>query len=40
MMKKLKPLCIMLPKMSGPTKNFDETKCVYFLTQHDDLLEK
>ena len=37
---KVKPLCIMLPKMSGSTKNFDETKCLYFLIQHDDLLEK
>ena len=29
--KKIRPLCIFLPKMSAYTKDFDKTKCMFFL---------
>ena len=38
---KLKPLRIMLPKISAYVKSYDEqTKWMYFLIECDDLLEK
>ena len=37
---KVKPLCIMLPKMSGYTKSFNETKYMSILIKEDELLEK
>ena len=30
----------MLPKISGYTNSFDETKCMYFLIKDDKLLKK
>ena len=36
---KIKPFCIMLPKVSGCVKCFDETKCKYFLIQDKKLLK-
>ena len=36
----IKPLCIFLPKMTAYRKDFDETKHIYFLIKHDELLEK
>ena len=38
--KKIKPLCIFLPKMSAYRKDFDETKYMSFLIKDDELLEK
>ena len=38
--KKIKPLCISLPKMSAYRKDFDETKYISFLIKDDELLEK
>ena len=38
--KKIKPLCIFLPKMSAYRKDFDGTKCMSFLIEDDRLLEK
>ena len=38
--KRIRPLCILLPKMSAYRRNFDETKCVSFLTKDEKLLEK
>ena len=38
--KKVKPLCIMLPKMNRCTKIYDETKYMSFLIKYDELLEK
>lgn len=37
--KKVKPLCIILPKISGYAKYFEETKCINFLIEDDELLE-
>ena len=38
---KIKPLHIMLPKTSVYVKRYDnQTKCMYFLTEDNDLLEK
>ena len=37
---KVKPSCIMLPKMSRYTKGFSETKYMSFLIKDDELLEK
>ena len=36
----MKPLCIFLPKMSAYRKDFNETKCMPFLTKDDKLLER
>ena len=30
--KRIRPLCILLPKISAYRRNFDKTKCVSFLT--------
>ena len=38
--KRIRPLCILLPKISAYRRNFDETKCVSFLTKDEKLLEK
>ena len=38
--KKIKPLCIFLPKMSAYRKDFNETKYMSFLTKDDKLLER
>ena len=38
--KKIKPLCIFLPKVSAYRKYFDETKYMSFLIKDDELLEK
>ena len=38
--KKIKPLCIFLPKMTEYRKDFDETKYIYFLIKDDELLEQ
>ena len=38
--KKIRPLCIFLPKMNACRKDFDKTKCVSFLIKDDKLLEK
>ena len=35
----VKPLCIMLPKMSGRTWSFNETKCISFLIEDNELLQ-
>ena len=37
---KAKPLFIMLPKINEYVKNFDETKCMYFLIEDGKLLKK
>ena len=38
---KVKPLHIMLPKVSAYVKSYSgQTKCMYFLIENDDLLEK
>ena len=39
-MLKLRPLCIVLPKMSSYRRDFDETKYISFLIKDDELLEK
>ena len=39
-MLKIKPLCVFLPKMSACRKDFDDTKCMSFLSKDDELLEK
>ena len=36
----IKPLCVFLPKMTTYRKDFDETKYIYFLIKHDELLER
>ena len=36
----MKPLCMFLPKMSAYRKDFNETKCMSFLTKDDKLLER
>ena len=38
--KKIKPLCIFLPKMSAYRKDFHEAKYMSFLTKDDKLLER
>ena len=38
--KKIRSLCIFLPKMSAYRKDFDETKFISVLTKDDELLEK
>ena len=38
--KKIRPLCIFLPKMRAYRKDFDEIKYISFLTKDDELLEK
>ena len=38
--KKIKTLCIFLPKMIAYRENFDETKYTSFLIEDDELLEK
>ena len=38
--KKIRPLCIFLPKVSAYRKDFDETKCMSFLIKDDELLER
>ena len=40
MLKKIRPLCIFLPKMSAYRKDFDKTKYMYFLIKDEKLLEK
>ena len=37
---KVTPLCIMLPKMSGYRRNYNETKYMSFLVNENDLLER
>ena len=39
-LKKIKPLCIFLPKMTAYRKDFDETKYISFLIKDDEFLEK
>ena len=39
-LKKIRPLCLFFPKMSGYRRDFDETKYISFLIQDDELLEK
>ena len=36
--KKVRPLCIFLPKMSGYRRDFDETKYMSFWIKDDELL--
>ena len=38
--KRIRPLCILLPKISAYRRNFNKTKCVSFLTKDEKLLEK
>ena len=38
--KKIRPLCIFLPKMSACRTDFDETKYISFFIRDDELLEK
>ena len=38
--KKIRPLCIFLPKMRAYRKDFDETKYISFLKKDNELLEK
>ena len=38
--KKVRLLCVMLPKMSAYRRDFDQTKYMYFLIKSDELLEK
>ena len=37
--KKVRPLCILLPKMRAYGKDFDETKYMSFLIKDDELLQ-
>ena len=37
--KKIKPLCIFLPKMSPYRKDFNETEYISFLIKYDELLK-
>ena len=39
-LKKIRPLCVFLLKMSAYRRNFDETKYMPFLITNDELLEK
>ena len=38
--KRIRPSCILLPKISAYRRNFDTTKCVSFLIKDEKLLEK
>ena len=38
--KKIRPSCLFLPKMSAYRRGFDENKYIYFLIKDDELLEK
>ena len=38
--KKIRPLCIFLPKMTAYRKDFDQAKFMSFLIKDDELLEK
>ena len=38
--KKIRPLCIFLPKMSAHRKNFNETKYVSFLIKDNEIFKK
>ena len=38
--KKVKPLCIFLPKTSAYRRDFDKTKCMSFFIKDEKLLEK
>ena len=38
--KNIRPLYILLPKMTANRKDFDETKYISFLIKDDELLEK
>ena len=38
--KKIKRLCIFLPKMNAYRKDFDETQCISFLIKDNKLSEK
>ena len=38
--KKIRPLCIFLPKTSAYRKDFEENKCISFLIKDDELLKK
>ena len=38
--KKIRPVCIFLPKMNAYRKDFDKTKCMSFLIKDENLLEK
>ena len=40
MLKKIKPLCVFLPKMTAYRKDFDETKYISVLRKDNELLEK
>ena len=39
-LKKIKTLCIFLPKMTAYRKDFDETEYISFLIKDDEFLEK
>ena len=39
-LKKIRPLCIFLPKTSAYRRDFDKTKCISFLIKDEKLLEK
>ena len=39
-LKKIKTLCIFLPKMTAYRKDFDETKYISLLIKDDEFLEK
>ena len=38
--KKIRPLCIFLPKMNAYRRGFDRTKCMPFLVIEEKLFEK
>ena len=38
--KKIRPLCIFLPKMTAYRQDFDQAKFMSFLIKDDELLEK
>ena len=38
--KKIRPLCILIPKMSAYRKEFDETKSMSFSIKDDELLKR
>ena len=40
MVKKVKSLCVMLPKISAYRRDFDETKYMSFLIKNEKLLDK
>ena len=37
--KKVRPLCVMLPKMGAYSRDFDEIKYIFFLIKSDELLK-